>query len=459
MDSKKLYSNLMGQTVPSLECMFFNRKQVFFCQYMWMPSKNGWKETDHVFPLEHLTNHRGGKRPTQKQLLCVERYCELAYKKVEQLYKVSSPLFGSSPIQKKGTVWISRRIVRNLLTNRLKAPPCGPSLFPSFLNHLSPPSFFIFLLPVFWISTMRMYLSKSKAWRQVEGFRECHVVSMGAIFLSLFLVCCSFFCTRSSQFFFVCFHFSIQVAVGGVFQSCFLWLRVLPILRSLVSMHVALLFWFCGFRCHLNVFLARAVFTCLMCFFHSLFFFSILFVCHSLCGDILLSALVVLLCVPPFPLDVLSHPWLFYPILFHRMCFLEWWSFARHRSLASPRLFFPVTISTLWPTLSSVVPITPRHLIAHSPCCWTRPLLSLSMTSMFFHWKVFHVCGFSPRTVLSSTRRSSRASLQRLGFHKHLHCSMRNCVSFVDFRQLREVSAMIVPGHKVVIMEQPCCAH
>ena len=57
---------------------------------------------NHVFLLEQLKNYRGVKNLTQKQWRgpwtwknmlkkCVERYCELANKKVEQLHIVSSP--------------------------------------------------------------------------------------------------------------------------------------------------------------------------------------------------------------------------------------------------------------------------------------------------------------------------------------------------------------------------------
>ena len=36
-------------------------------------------------------NYQDGKNPHAQLKKCVERYCELADKKVEQLYKVSSP--------------------------------------------------------------------------------------------------------------------------------------------------------------------------------------------------------------------------------------------------------------------------------------------------------------------------------------------------------------------------------
>ena len=48
---------------------------------------------------------------------CVERYCELANKKLEQRYKVSSPFFfGRLSVQKRG-IGISWRIVTSFPTN------------------------------------------------------------------------------------------------------------------------------------------------------------------------------------------------------------------------------------------------------------------------------------------------------------------------------------------------------
>ena len=47
---------------------------------------------------------------------CVERYCELANKKVEQLYKVWSPLLAWSSSQ-AGRTWISWRMMTRMLTN------------------------------------------------------------------------------------------------------------------------------------------------------------------------------------------------------------------------------------------------------------------------------------------------------------------------------------------------------
>ena len=49
---------------------------------------------------------------------CVEGYCELANKKVEQLYKVPPPCLDDHQF-KKGGIGISWRIVRSLLTNGL----------------------------------------------------------------------------------------------------------------------------------------------------------------------------------------------------------------------------------------------------------------------------------------------------------------------------------------------------
>ena len=57
---------------------------------------------DHVFLLEQLKNYQGWEKPHAKAVAwshdvgghakkCVERDCELAYKKTEQLYTVSSP--------------------------------------------------------------------------------------------------------------------------------------------------------------------------------------------------------------------------------------------------------------------------------------------------------------------------------------------------------------------------------
>ena len=59
----------------------------------------------HVFLLDQLKSYKGGKNLSQRLLRglatwkdmlekCVERYRELANKKVEQLYKVSSLLLG-----------------------------------------------------------------------------------------------------------------------------------------------------------------------------------------------------------------------------------------------------------------------------------------------------------------------------------------------------------------------------
>ena len=63
--------------------------------------KNITRCLNHVCLLEQLKNYQDGKRLTQQRLRgptiwkdvhkkCVERYCELANKKLEQLYKVSN---------------------------------------------------------------------------------------------------------------------------------------------------------------------------------------------------------------------------------------------------------------------------------------------------------------------------------------------------------------------------------
>ena len=49
--------------------------------------------------------------------------------------------------------------------------------------------------------------------------------------------------------------------------------------------------------------------------------------------------------------------------------------------------------------------------------------------------------------------------IAEIGFPQASALFHENCVSSVDVQQLRQVSAMIVPAHIVVIMEQPCCAH
>ena len=49
------------------------------------------KCSNHDFLLEQLKNYQGGRNPHAQK--SVERYCELANKKTEQLHKVSSPCF------------------------------------------------------------------------------------------------------------------------------------------------------------------------------------------------------------------------------------------------------------------------------------------------------------------------------------------------------------------------------
>ena len=68
--------------------------------------------SNYVFLLEQLKNYRGGKSLTQKTVAwccdmegharkCVERYGELANKKVEQLYKVSRPCLDDHQIKQE----------------------------------------------------------------------------------------------------------------------------------------------------------------------------------------------------------------------------------------------------------------------------------------------------------------------------------------------------------------------
>ena len=107
--------------MPNCEYMFVHRKQGFFLSvYVDDIEMAGRKQSDTPtsfldrdeiilksvqrnvritnFLLEQLSNYQGGRNLTQKLLRgptirskCVERDCELANKKTEQLYKVSSP--------------------------------------------------------------------------------------------------------------------------------------------------------------------------------------------------------------------------------------------------------------------------------------------------------------------------------------------------------------------------------
>ena len=90
------------------------------------PSLNSTqKSSNHVFLLEQQEKLPGWQKPQAHSVVwsydmeghaqkCVERYCELANKKVEQLYKVSRLVIGRWSVQKGGT-GISWRIVRSLL--------------------------------------------------------------------------------------------------------------------------------------------------------------------------------------------------------------------------------------------------------------------------------------------------------------------------------------------------------
>ena len=70
------------------------------------------KSLNHVFLLEQLKNYHGGKKPHAKTVAwsydmegharkCVERYCELANKRVEQFFKVSSLCLDDHPFKKE----------------------------------------------------------------------------------------------------------------------------------------------------------------------------------------------------------------------------------------------------------------------------------------------------------------------------------------------------------------------
>ena len=55
---------------------------------------------------------------------CVERYCELANKTTQQLYKVSTPWIDGPPLE-RGTFEICRRIVKSMLSNCSEMPLLG----------------------------------------------------------------------------------------------------------------------------------------------------------------------------------------------------------------------------------------------------------------------------------------------------------------------------------------------
>ena len=109
-------SELGWDKIPNWECKFFHLKQGLFlsvyvdfrdvlsvCANRMKQSLNSkLKCMNHVFLLEQQKNYRDGENLTQKpkrgpttwkdmRKKCVDRYCEQANKKMEQLYKVSSP--------------------------------------------------------------------------------------------------------------------------------------------------------------------------------------------------------------------------------------------------------------------------------------------------------------------------------------------------------------------------------
>ena len=73
---------------------------------------NTKRSLNYVFLLEQLKNYEDGKTPHEKTVVwpydmeghaqkCVERYCELANKKTEQLYEVSSPCLDDHHFKKE----------------------------------------------------------------------------------------------------------------------------------------------------------------------------------------------------------------------------------------------------------------------------------------------------------------------------------------------------------------------
>ena len=104
----------------------------------------GWRiykdVLNHVFFLEQLKSYQDGRSLTQKQCRgpttwnvmrkkCVERYCELAHKKTEQSYKVSTPCLDGHHFE--GRTGISWRTVKNVLTNCLEMLVFGTSWYGS----------------------------------------------------------------------------------------------------------------------------------------------------------------------------------------------------------------------------------------------------------------------------------------------------------------------------------------
>ena len=109
---KSLYSSktIFILTGHWWKTLMLTNQQNFLTMYIWdvlnvnanrMKSmlSNTKKCLNHVFPLDqlkfpvgkNLTQKRLRRPTTWKDMLCVERYCELANKKRQQLYKVSSP--------------------------------------------------------------------------------------------------------------------------------------------------------------------------------------------------------------------------------------------------------------------------------------------------------------------------------------------------------------------------------
>ena len=88
---------------------------------------NTQKCLNHVLLLEQLKKLPGWEKPHAKAvawsydieghaLKRVERYCELASKKTDQLYKVSSPCLDNHHFQKKELVMV-RELSKNMLTD------------------------------------------------------------------------------------------------------------------------------------------------------------------------------------------------------------------------------------------------------------------------------------------------------------------------------------------------------
>ena len=80
-----LPSNVLFSHQEALLCVFEDNETL----------RNIQKCMKHVFVLEQLKNYQGVKSLTEKPwrgpTTCIERYRELANKKVEQFFKVSSP--------------------------------------------------------------------------------------------------------------------------------------------------------------------------------------------------------------------------------------------------------------------------------------------------------------------------------------------------------------------------------